>query len=72
MAIETERETLTIEEASKRLGISRNSCYNLAARGELPGAMRLGKRVVVSAYVFSRWLRGEDGSKEVPDAIPKH
>jgi len=58
--IETRRETLTIEEAAARLGISRNSCYLLAARGELPGAIRLGKRIVVSIYQFERWLHGEN------------
>jgi excisionase family DNA binding protein len=64
MAVETQRETLTIEEAAKRLGISRNSAYNLAARGELPGAIRLGKRIVVSIYQFERFLHGEnDGNK---------
>ena len=59
MAIETQRETINIETAAKRLGISRNSCYNLAARGELPGAIRLGKRIVVSIYQFERFMRGE-------------
>lgn len=64
MAIETQRETITIQEAARRLGISRNSCYALAQRGELPGAIRLGKRIVVSIYQFERFLRGEDGAKE--------
>ena len=65
MAIETQRETLTIEEAAKRLGISRNSAYTLAAKGQLPGAIRLGKRIVVSIYQFERFLHGENGDKEV-------
>lgn len=60
MATEIERDTITIETAAKRLGISRNSCYTLAAKGELPGAIRLGKRIVVSIYQFERFLRGED------------
>ena len=59
MAVETERDTITIECAAKRLGISRNSCYTLAAKGELPGAIRLGKRWIVSIYQFERFIRGE-------------
>lgn len=59
-AVETQRDTLTIEEAARRLGISRNSCYTLAAKGQLPGALRLGKRIVVSIYIFEKFLRGED------------
>jgi len=65
MAVETQRDTITIDTAAKRLGISRNSCYNLAAKGQLPGAIRLGKRIVVSVYQLDRFIRGEDnnGSK---------
>lgn len=63
-AVETQRDTLTIEEAARRLGISRNSCYNLAAKGQLPGAIRLGKRIVVSIYQFERFLRGEGQNGE--------
>lgn len=64
MAVETQRDTMNIDTAAKRLGISRNSAYTLAARGELPGAIRLGKRIVVSVYQFERFLRGEDQNGE--------
>ena len=65
--VKDQPETITIDQAAARLGIGRNSCYNLAARGELPGAIRLGKRIVVSIYQFERWLRGNDGAKEGHD-----
>ena len=43
------RMTLSIPEVAETLGISRNLAYELAARGELPGLIRLGeKRVVCS------------------------
>lgn len=64
MAVETQRDTITIDIAAKRLSISRNSCYTLAAKGQLPGAIRLGKRWVVSIYQFERWLRGEDKNEQ--------
>ena len=59
-----ERETITIEQAAARLGISRNSAYNLANRGELPGSHKLGKRIVVSIIVFENWLHGNGEVKE--------
>lgn len=50
------RKTLTVEEAARVLGISRTGAYQLAARGELPGTIRLGKRLVVSKAALERLL----------------
>ena len=43
-----QRLTLTVEEAAVVLGISRGSAYSAAARGDLPGVIRIGRRMVVS------------------------
>lgn len=52
--------TWTIREAADQLGISRNLAYELARRGELPGAIRLGqKRIVVSRVQLENLLQGE-------------
>ena len=40
--------TVTVEDAARLLGISRGTAYALARTGELPGAIRLGGRIVVS------------------------
>ncbi len=59
----TEKMTLSIPEVAETLGISRNLAYELAARGELPGLIRLGqKRVVCSRLAIERLLQG-DGNK---------
>lgn len=51
--------TVTVEEAAKLLGIGRNLAYELARRGELPGAIRIGtKRLVVSRAALERLLAG--------------
>ncbi len=50
---------MRVEEAARLLGISRGSAYALAARGELPGALRLGGRIVVSRAALERALAGE-------------
>lgn len=39
--------TITIEEAARLLGVSRNSAYAAAARGEIP-TLRIGRRLLVS------------------------
>ncbi len=49
-----ERQTMTVTEAAETLGISRANAYALAKRGELPGAIRLGGRVVVSKTALAR------------------
>ena len=50
--------TLKIEEAAKLLGIARQTAYDLANIGQLPGAIRLGKRWVVSKKALDEVLTG--------------
>ena len=61
----TQKMTLSIPEVAETLGISRNLAYELAARGELPGLIRLGeKRVVCSKLAIERLLQGDSQPKE--------
>ena len=48
--------TITVEEASRRLGISRGLAYSLVRRGEIP-AVRLGRRIVVPAGAVESIIR---------------
>ena len=60
-----QRMTLSIPEVAETLGISRNLAYELAARGELPGLIRLGeKRVVCSKLEIEKLLQGNSKLKE--------
>jgi excisionase family DNA binding protein len=63
---EPERGTYSIPEAAVRLGISRGHAFELVKRGELPGAIRLGGRIVVSRAVLDRVLSGESAKGEGP------
>ena len=54
-----ERKTLTVVEAANILGISRNTAYELARLGKLPGALRLGRRVLVSRKALEAFLEGD-------------
>ncbi len=66
---QTERLTYTIEEACDRLGIGRTLGYELARRGELPGVIRLGRRLLVSRPALEKAL-GLDASRP-DDADPE-
>ena len=48
--------TMSVEDACVLLGLGRTSGYALAKRGELPGAIRLGHRIVVSRAILLRTL----------------
>ena len=58
MTIKTELATMKIEEAAQVLGIGRQTAYDLANEGKLPGAIRLGKRWVVSRKALEEVLLG--------------
>jgi excisionase family DNA binding protein len=47
MSTDSERVTLTVDEAARMLGISRNSAFRAVQRGDLP-AIRIGRRLLVS------------------------
>jgi excisionase family DNA binding protein len=56
--------TLTVAAAAKLLGIGRQTAYDLAAQGKLPGALRLGRRIVVSKKMLERFLEPPDTGEE--------
>lgn len=57
--IEMERATMNVEEAAVVLGIGRQTAYELARLGKLPGARRLGRRIVVSRVALEKYLNGD-------------
>ena len=50
--------TLSVKSAARILGIGRQLAYRLAAEGKLPGARRLGRRIVVSRRELEAFLEG--------------
>ncbi len=50
---ETERLTISLDDAGRRLGISRNSAYKAAGRGDIP-TIRIGRRLLVPRAAFER------------------
>ena len=51
--------TVDVPTAALLLGISRGGAYELARRGELPGALKLGGRTVVSRRVLEQAVNGK-------------
>lgn len=49
------RETLSVAEAGRRLGISRSSAFQAAANGQLP-VIKIGKRLLVPRVALERML----------------
>ena len=53
---------MSIAEAATEAGVSESTLYALANQGRLPGARRVGKRIVIHRGVFEEWLRSGQGS----------
>jgi len=54
--LEDKRQTLTIIEAAKILGIGRNQAYKAARRGEIP-TIKIGRRILVPLAALERKLQ---------------
>ena len=71
MTVMDERKTLTVVEAANILGIGRNTAYELARQGKLPGALRLGRRILVSRQALEAFLEGGgDGGSPLDQSSP--
>lgn len=55
--------TLSVEEASRVLGVSRRHAYNLAADGRLP-CLRLGKRLRIPTHRVVELLEARPESED--------
>lgn len=51
-----EAELLHVEEAARYLAISRSRAYEMAASGEMPGLIRMGRSLRVSRRRLLQWI----------------
>lgn len=66
-----ERQTLTVAQAARVLGIGRNQAYEAVRRGEIP-SVRIGRRIVVPRAALERLLGLSPGrDREDGDAAPR-
>jgi excisionase family DNA binding protein len=61
-----ERATYTVEQVGELLGISRGSAYAAVRAGELPGVIRLGRRVLISKAALHEFLGISDDGPDSP------
>lgn len=59
----TARATLRADEVAALLGVGRNTVYLAAERGEIPGAIRVGRRLLFARATVLAWL-GQGASSE--------
>lgn len=50
---------MTADELAERAGLSGQTVWRMAQRGQIPGVIRLGRRVLFSRARVERWLAGE-------------
>lgn len=55
MSDDTERLTMTVEKAARRLGIGRDAAYRAVRSGELP-SIRMGRKILVPRVALARLL----------------
>jgi excisionase family DNA binding protein len=67
------RKLLTPEEIAKRLSLPKRSIYNMVRDGELPGAIRVGRRLLrFDPDVVDRWLAAKlPPPKSRPESRPR-
>jgi len=58
-----EPSVLTVDEVAGLLRVNRKTIYELIARGEIPGARRLGRALRFSRDAVLDWLRQGCGSR---------
>ena len=54
-----QRQTITVTEAAKLLGVGRNQAYEAVRRGEIP-AIRIGRRLLIPIRALERKLEGAE------------
>jgi len=55
--------TMSVEDVSSMLGISRMAAYNLCRRPDFP-AMRIGKRILIPKERFLCWMDSQMGGEK--------
>lgn len=55
---ESKRLTMDVAEVSRTIGVSKDSVYEAARTGEIPGSLRVGRRLLFSRAAIERWING--------------
>ena len=55
---------LTMEDVARELSLGRSKIFEMAARGELPAPIRLGRNVRISRMALERWIEERQADAE--------
>jgi len=69
MGTDEERLTLTIPEVAKLLRIGRNTAYEAARTGALPGVLHFGRAIRVSRAALNQFLSGQSNDGKGEDIV---
>ncbi len=69
--METTRQTLTVEEVAKKLGIGRNQAYEAVRTGKIPSE-RIGRRYIIPASALKERFGVGDGRPPWVTATAAH
>ena len=61
---QNQSQTVSVVEAARILGIGRATAYQLCRKGMLPGALRLGRRILVSRQALLKYLEAPIQTQE--------
>lgn len=63
-----ERRAVSVKEAAKMLGLSRNGAYAAVARGDIP-SLRIGRRVVIPIAALEKLLEVDAPASEASGSM---
>ena len=57
-------EKVAIDQASEITGYTKNSLYQMHSRGQVPGALKVGGKLMFDTATLKRWV--EQGGRRIP------
>jgi excisionase family DNA binding protein len=54
---------MTVAELARLLGVNRGTVYEAIERGQVPGVIRLGRRILIARAIVRSWL-GQNAESE--------
>jgi len=53
------RLTMDVAEVARAIGVSKDTVYEGARTGDVPGSLRVGRRLLFSRAAIERWINAE-------------
>ena len=67
--MQEEKLLIKLDKAAALLDVSRAKAYQMAVSGEMPGVVRMGRSVRVSAEALRDWVKGQTRQVESPGGV---